>query len=221
MPNSRQLRTRADPLDLLRSQRDHLRSISRPGRTVCGEAATGREALTLAKQYQPDIVVMDITMPELNGLEATRRIRKVLPATDVVVLSLHYSDELVREVVSAGARAYVLKSDASKDLVSAVKSLSDHRPYFTSSASEVLVKGFVELDSLKNTPISTHKALTSREREIVQLLAEGKSSKEVAGTLDICVKTAQTHRSNIMRKLGIHTVSEVVRFAVKHHMIEP
>lgn len=221
MSNSRQLRILiADDHAVARAGLKDLLS-RRPGWTVCGEAATGREALTLAEQCHPDIVVMDITMPELNGLEATRRIRRVLPATEVVVLSLHYSDELVREVVNAGARAYVLKSDASKDLVSAVKSLSDHRPYFTSSAGEVLVKGLVDPNSLENTPISTHKALTSREREIVQLLAEGKSSKEVAGALDISIKTAETHRSNVMRKLGMHTVSELVRFAVKHHMIEP
>lgn len=194
---------------------------TRPGWAICAEAANGREAVALAEQQQPDIVVMDIVMPELSGLEATRRIRKALPKTEVLVLSLHYSDELVRAVVDAGARAYVLKSDGSKDLLSAVKALMVHRPYFTSAANEVLIKGFVDQHVKTDVPVQVHKSLTSREREIVQLLAEGKSSKEVASTLGISVKTAETHRSNIMRKLGTHSVSELVRFAVKHYMIEP
>jgi DNA-binding NarL/FixJ family response regulator len=164
---------------------------------------------------------MDIVMPELNGLEATRRIRRLLPRTEVVVLSLHYSDALVGEVVDAGARAYVLKSDASRDLVSAVKALANHQPYFTSSANEVLIRGLCDHDSKTGSPVSNHKTLTSREREIVQLLAEGKSSKEVAVALSISVKTAEKHRTNIMRKLGAHSVSELVRYAVKNHMIEP
>jgi DNA-binding NarL/FixJ family response regulator len=127
----------------------------------------------------------------------------------------------VREVVDAGARAYVLKSDASKDLLSAIKTLANHQSYFTAPASEVLIKGFCDQNPEAQSSVSTHKTLTSREREVVQLLAEGKSSKEVAGTLDISVKTAETHRANIMRKLGTHSVSELVRFAVKHYMIEP
>jgi DNA-binding NarL/FixJ family response regulator len=194
---------------------------TRPGWTVCAEAATGREAVKLAEQQRPDIVVMDIAMPELNGLEATRRIRQLFPRTEVLVLSLHYSDELVREVVDAGARAYVLKSDASKDLLSAIRTLAKHQAYFTAPASEVLIKGFCDQNPEAKSSVSIHKALTSREREIVQLLAEGKSSKEVAVGLGISVKTAETHRANIMRKLGIHSVSELVRYAVKNHVIEP
>lgn len=194
---------------------------TRPGWTVCAEAATGREAVALAEQHRPDIAVMDIAMPELNGLEATRRIRKLFPSTEVLVLSLHYSDELVREVVDAGARAYVLKSDASKDLLRAVKSLANHQAYFTAPASEVLIKGFCDQNPEATPAVSIPKILTSREREIVQLLAEGKSSKEVAGALGISVKTAETHRANILRKLKMHSVTELVRYAVKNHMIEP
>jgi DNA-binding NarL/FixJ family response regulator len=194
---------------------------SRPGWHVCAEATTGREAVALTEHYRPNIVVMDIVMPELNGLEATRKIRRLLPKTEVVVLSLHYSDELVREVVDAGARAYVLKSDASKDLLSAVKSIANHQAYFTAPASEVVIKGFCGQNPEANSSVSIHKTLTSREREIVQLLAEGKSSKEVAVGLGISVKTAETHRSNILRKLRMHSVTELVRFAVKHNMIEP
>jgi DNA-binding NarL/FixJ family response regulator len=193
------------------------------GWTVCAEAATGREAVALAEQQRPDIAVMDIVMPDLNGLEATRRIRRFLPKTEVVVLSLYYSysEELVREVVDAGARAYVLKSDAITNLISAVKALANHQPYFTSSANEVLIEGLRDHHSWTESPLSNHKTLTSREREVVQLLAEGKSSKEVAVALGVSVKAAETHRTNIMRKLEVHSVTELVRYAVKHHMIEP
>jgi DNA-binding NarL/FixJ family response regulator len=192
---------------------------SRPGWIVCGEATNGRDAITLAAHHQPDIIVMDISMPELNGLEATRQIRKMLPEAEILVLSLHYSDQLVREIVDAGARAYVLKSDASTELLTAVEALANNRAFFTSGASKTLIDGFCNPASTQ-TPL-IHKSLTAREREIVQLLAEGKSSKEVAVALGISVKTAETHRANIMRKLEIHSVSELVRYAVKNNMIEP
>lgn len=193
--------------------------LSRPGWVICGEATTGREAVTLAAQHLPDIVVMDISMPELNGLEATRQIRKRLPKTEVMILSLHYSDQLVREVLDSGARAYLLKSDASRDLLGAVEALAHHRAFFTSGAARTLIDGFCKPTSVQ--PPMMHKSLSPREREIVQLVAEAKSSKEIAVTLGITVKTAETHRSNIMRKLEIHSVSELVRYAVKNNMIEP
>ena len=194
---------------------------SRPGWYVCGEAATGREAVALTEQYRPNIVVMDIVMPELSGLEATRRIRRLLPMTEIVVLSLHYSDELVRKVVDAGARGYVLKSDASTDLVSAIRAVANHQPYFTLSATEVFVKNVCDQNPKAESSASIYQTLTGREREIVQLLAEGQSSKDIAASLGITVKTAETHRANVMRKLRVHSVSELVRFAVKHHMIDP
>lgn len=219
MPNLNSLRILiADDHEVVRRG---LRSLlsSRRDWVVCGEARTGREAIALAAQHRPDIVIMDIRMPELNGLEATRQIRKSLPKTQVLVLSLHYSDQLVREVVDAGARAYVLKSDTSSELLSAVEALSNNRAFFTSGAAKTLTDGFCRATSTQ-TPL-LHKSLTAREREIVQLLAEGKSSKEVGVTLGISVKTAETHRANIMRKLEIHSVSELVRYAVKNNMIEP
>ena len=198
-----------------------LRSLfsSRPGWIVCAEATNGRDAIRLAAHHRPDIIVIDISMPELNGLEATRQICKMLPETEVLVLSLHYSDQLVREIVDAGARAYVLKSDASAELLTAVEALANRRSLFTSGAAKTLIDGFCNRASTQ-TPL-LHKSLTAREREIVQLVAEGKSSKEVAVALGISVKTAETHRSNIMRKLEIHSVSELVRYAVKNNMIEP
>jgi len=210
----------ADDHDIIRRGLRALLS-SRPGWTICAEAATGREAIVLAEQHKPDIVVMDISMPDLNGLEAARKIRKMLPKTEVLVLSLHYSDQLVREVVDAGARAYIMKSDADRDLLIAVEALSNHRSFFTSRAAEMLIDGFCK----QNLPVEPRgllrNRLTSREREIVQLLAEGRSSKEVAVTLGISVKTAETHRANIMRKLELHSVSELVRYAVRNQIIEP
>jgi DNA-binding NarL/FixJ family response regulator len=194
---------------------------SRPDWAICAEAATGREAISKAAEHRPDIVVMDIAMPVLNGLEATRKIRKMLPKTQVVILSLHYSDLLVREVLDSGARSYILKSDASRDLFHAIEALTQHRTFFTSGAAQILVDGFCIPSPTAEQPALMRKSLSTREREIVQLLAEGKSSKEVAVVLGISVKTAETHRANIMRKLEMHSVSELVRYAVKHCMIEP
>jgi DNA-binding NarL/FixJ family response regulator len=189
---------------------------SNPGWDVCAEAATGREAVAKAEQHKPHIVVMDISMPELNGLEAARKIRKMLPKTEVAILSVHFSDKLVREIVEAGAHAYVLKSDAYNDLLAAIDALANHQSFFTSRASEVLLDGFFK-PATAEPP--NHERLTSREREIVQLVAEGKSTKEIATALGISVKTAETHRANILRKLKVHSVSELVRYAVKNQII--
>jgi DNA-binding NarL/FixJ family response regulator len=194
---------------------------SRSGWVICAEATTGRDAVALAAKHRPDIVVMDIGMPELNGLEAARRIRKMLPKTQVVILSVHYSDDLVREAVDAGARAYVRKADAISELLLAIEALANNRPFFTSGAAQVLLDGFTRpLSNGPQTPLM-HKSLTSRQREVLQLAAEGNSSKEVAVALNISVKTAETHRVNIMRKLGMHSVSQLVRYAVKNYIIEP
>jgi DNA-binding NarL/FixJ family response regulator len=207
----------ADDHDIIRKGVKAVLS-SRPGWEVCAEASTGREAVARAEEHRPDIVVMDISMPDLNGLEAARQIRKMLPKTEVMILSLHFSDQLVREIVDAGVHAYVLKSDADEDLLKAVEALANRRSFFTSGAAELILDGTRQKGS--STTLLRNR-LTAREREIVQLLAEGKSSKEVAVSLFISVKTAETHRANIMRKLEVHSVSELVRYAVKNHMIEP
>jgi DNA-binding NarL/FixJ family response regulator len=190
------------------------------GWEVCGEAKTGREAVTMAEQLKPDIVVLDLSMPDLNGLEAARRIRKALPRIEILILTLHFSDQLVRDIVEAGVRAYIMKSDADKDLVSAVEALANHRSFFTSRAADMLLDGFRRPNAAPDPDALLRSRLTSREREIVQLLAEGKSSKEVAVALGISVKTAETHRANIMRKLELHSVSELVRYAVRNQIIE-
>lgn len=194
---------------------------SRAGWEVCGEAHTGREAVAKAEELKPDVVILDISMPELNGVEAARRIRKALPNAEVLILSVHYSDQLIREILDAGVRGYMVKSDSDRDLIIAVETLANHKPFFTPRATEVILSNFSATGARGGKPELLADRLTSREREIVQLLAEGKSSKEVASSLCISVKTAETHRANIMRKLQLHTISELVRYAVRNQIIEP
>jgi DNA-binding NarL/FixJ family response regulator len=191
-----------------------------PGWEIVGEAKTGREAVAFAEQLQPDIVIMDISMPDLNGLDASHRIHKAFPKIGILILTLHFSDELLTKIIEAGARAYIVKSDAVRDVISAVEALMTKRTFFTAAAADILLPGFSKDRSVPKPELRVRSRLTSREREIVQLLAEGKSSKEVAVALGISVKTAETHRMNIMRKLEIHSVSEVVRYAVKNQIIE-
>jgi DNA-binding NarL/FixJ family response regulator len=209
----------ADDHDLMRRGVKTLLQ-SRAGWEVCGEAKTGREAVERTEDLNPDIVILDIGMPDLNGVEAARRIRKVSAGTEILILSMHYSDQLIREIVDAGVRGYIVKSDSDRDLLIAVETLAKHKPFFTPHATEVILGSFNTGGPVKEVPELVSDRLTSREREIVQLLAEGKSSKEVASSLGISVKTAETHRANVMRKLGLHSVSELVRYAVRNHIIE-
>ncbi|MGH9679508.1 MAG: response regulator [Candidatus Acidiferrales bacterium] len=209
----------ADDHDLLRRGVKTLLE-SHAGWEICGEAKTGREAVEKAQQLRPDIAILDIGMPDLNGVEAARRIRKASTGTEILILSLHYSDQLIREIVDAGVRGYIVKSDSDRDLIIAVETLAKHKPFFTPHATEVILGGFQASGPAKKMPESVGERLTSREREIVQLLAEGKSSKEVASSLGISVKTAETHRANVMRKLELHSVSDLVRYAVRNQIIE-
>jgi DNA-binding NarL/FixJ family response regulator len=191
------------------------------GWQICGEANTGREAVAKAEELKPDIAILDISMPDLNGLEAARRIRKASTGTEVLILSMHYSDQLIREIVEAGVRGYIVKSDSDRDLIIAVETLAKHQPFFTPHATEVILSNFNAGGRVAGAPESIRDRLTSREREIVQLLAEGKSSKEIASSLSLSVKTVETHRANIMRKLDLHNVSELVRYAVRNQIVEP
>ena len=202
--------------------RKGLRSVLEAQREceVVGEAADGRQAVALAKELGPDIVILDISMPLLNGLEATRQILKIRPQTKVLILTMHESDPLIRDVLDAGARGYILKTDAGRDLVTAVESLRRNKTFFTSRVSQMILDGFLKGDARPSDTDNGGIRLTPRQREIVQLLAEGKSSKEVAVALDLSVKTAETHRANIMRKLDCHSVSEVVRYAIRNKIIE-
>jgi DNA-binding NarL/FixJ family response regulator len=210
----------ADDHDLMRRGVKALLQ-SHAGWEICGEAHTGREAVAKAEELKPDVVILDISMPDLNGVDAAKRIRKASPDTEVLILSVHYSDQLIRDILEAGVRGYIVKSDSDRDLVIAVETLANHKPFFTPRATEVMLTNFNEGKTKADLPETMRDRLTSREREIVQLLAEGKSSKEVASSLNISVKTAETHRANIMRKLQLHTVSELVRYAVRNQIIEP
>jgi DNA-binding NarL/FixJ family response regulator len=190
-----------------------------PHLVVEAEAEDGRTAVELALKLKPDIAILDVSMPQLNGLDAARAIAAGSPDTRVLVLTAHESERLVREVLRAGARGYLLKSDAASELIPAIEALLADRSYFTSTVAQVVLEGF-----LKNGPDEDEDAggtLSPREREIVQLLAEGKSSKEIARVLSIAVNTADTHRGNIMRKMGFASISDVVRYAIKNKMIDP
>ena len=190
---------------------------SQPGWEVAGEAVTGREAVDLAKRLYPDIVVMDLSLPELNGLDAARQILKDSPRTEVLVLTMHHSEELVRNVLQAGARGYVLKSDADASLITAVESLRDHKPFLTSTVTEFVLDGYVHRAEEDVVNAGT---VTPREREIIQLLAEGKSNKETASALSVSVKTVEAHRANIMRKLRLRSVSDLVRYAIRNKIVQ-
>ncbi len=186
---------------------------------ICGEADTGRKAVKLTQQLSPDVVVMDITMPELNGLDATRQILKNNPSTEVLILTMHESEPLMAEVIEIGARGFILKSDTTRLLVAAVEALSAHKPFFTGKMSEIM------LSLLKPGEMTIHSqkfndCLTPREREVIQLIAEAKTNKDIATHLGISVKTVDAHRTNIMRRLNMHAVQELVRYAIRNNIIE-
>jgi DNA-binding NarL/FixJ family response regulator len=193
---------------------------SQPGWEICGEATTGREAVDLARRLQPDVVVMDLSLPELNGLDATRQILKDSPRSEILVLTMHHSEELARNVLQAGARGYVLKSDADQSLIAAVESLRQHKPFLTSTVTEFVLDDYMRRAESRENGVA-HATITGREREIIQLIAEGKSNKEAASTLGISVKTIEAHRANIMRKLHLRSVSALVRYAIRNKIVQP
>ena len=187
---------------------------------VCGEASTGREAMAAAASLRPDIVVMDISMPDMDGLEATREILKNNPGTEVLILSMHESDQMVHDVLGAGARGYIFKQDAGADLIAALEALRRHKLFFTSSVSELVLGGYLGSTAAAATADAPSSRLSPRERQIVKLVAESKSNKEVANILQISVKTVESHRANIMEKLGLHSVTELVRYAIRNNIVE-
>jgi DNA-binding NarL/FixJ family response regulator len=193
---------------------------SHQGWEVCGEATTGRDAVEQSRQLRPDVVVMDLSLPELNGLDATRQILKDTPGTEVLVLTMHRSEELARDVLRAGARGYIMKSDAGEHLIAAVDTLRQHKPFLTSTVTSFVLKDFVRRGDSAQADLSPV-GVTSREREIIQLVAEGRSNKEAASTLGISVKTIEAHRANIMRKLQLRTVSDLVRYAIRNKIVQP
>jgi DNA-binding NarL/FixJ family response regulator len=191
---------------------------SHPGWEVSGEAVDGREAVEQARELKPDLVLLDIGMPNLNGIEAARQILANCPEMNILILTVHDSQEVVREVLGVGARGFLLKSDAGRDLVTAVEAVQRRQTFFTSQVTELVVAGYLNQDR-KDEPRAKNR-LTPREREVVQLLAEGKTSKEVAVALNLSVKTAETHRTNIMRKLDLHSVADLTLYALRNRIAQ-
>ena len=189
--------------------------LSQPGWQVCGEADTGRKAVAKAKRLQPDVAILDIGMPELNGLEAARRIRSVAPKTEILILTVHHSDQIVREVMDSGVRGYLNKSDSDRDLITAVENLAEHKAFFAAPVMEAILHRF---DSRRNE--SVHARLTEAERQMIQAVAEGKSARAAASSLGISVRTAESLRASLKRKLQTHSVAELIRYAVRNQIIE-
>jgi DNA-binding NarL/FixJ family response regulator len=193
--------------------------VEKRGWEVCGEAKTGHEAVKLVELLKPDVAVLDMGMPEMNGLEATREIKRLLPETEVLILTASSNEQLLRDVFESGARSYINKIDASVQLGDAIQTISEHKPFFTSKVSEILFARFLQPENVAKTE-APGEPLTRREREIVQLLAEGRTTKETADFLHISVKTAETHRNSIMNKLRVHNVAQLVLYAVRNGIVE-
>ena len=188
-----------------------------PDWRVVGEASNGREALEAIRSVRPDIAILDYSLPMMNGLELTRAIKKELPRTEILIFTMHDREDVLAELLTAGARGYLLKSDASKHLIAAVEALSIRRPYFSGNVSQTLLDRFVEMAARDTSPT----ALTPREREIVQLIAEGRLNKEIAAILGLSIKTVETHRAAAMHKLDLNSTADLVRYAVRNNIIEP
>jgi DNA-binding NarL/FixJ family response regulator len=189
---------------------------SRPGWEVIGEADDGAKALAIAEETKPAVAVIDYSLPSLNGAQLTRRIKAVSPSTEILIFTMHDNEMLMRDVLAAGARGFLLKSDADKQLVAAIEAMVRHQPFFTGQVAEAFLKLY-----LAQPVTSGETALTAREREVVQLIAEGHSSKSASRVLDISLKTVESHRGAAMHKLGITTTAALVRYAIRNKFIEP
>jgi DNA-binding NarL/FixJ family response regulator len=200
--------------------RKGIRSLleSHIGWEICGEARDGREAVEYANKLKPDVLLLDIGMPNLNGLDAARQILATTPDARILILTVHDSDQTVREVLAVGARGFLLKSDAGRELVAAVEALQQRRTFFTSRVAQMMLDGYLRPHDDGNP--SGQCVLTPREREVIQLVAEGKTTKEVATALSLSVKTAETHRTNLMRKLGLHSVAALTLYAVRNGIVQ-
>jgi DNA-binding NarL/FixJ family response regulator len=193
------------------------------GWTVVAEAGNGREAVDQAKRLKPDVAVLDVTMPELDGLEATRRLREAVPDTKVLILTMHESRQMVRRLLEAGASGYVLKSDFPRSLVEAVRKVSHDKRFLSSKVNEIVLNGFLEVpDAIGEIPPAElpERKPTQRETQIIRLLGAGKSHKEIAAELGIAVRTVETHRAKIMLKLGLNSAPQLVRYAVRNGLMD-
>jgi len=197
---------------------------SQPGIQVCGEARTGVEAMDYVKREKPDLLVLDLTMPDMNGLEVMRVVRKESPATDVLVLTMHFSEELAREVLRCGALGYVLKSDAHSQLLAAVDHVRHGQPFFTNRLQISMAQSYLRAPGSTAEPdtatVLPSSSLTPREIEVVRLLADGRSNKEVASKLGVSTRTIESHRNHIMNKMNFSSFSELIRFAVRNNIVE-
>ena len=200
--------------------RDGMRLLleRQPGFEVVGEAGDGREIVELAREQRPDVVVMDIAMPNMNGIEATRRIVEKHPQTGVVILSMHYDESYVLRSLKAGARAYLLKDALKAELISAIRAVAEGRSFFSPKISKILQEDYIGALGRKDADDS-YELLTDREREILQLVAEGKTNKEIAGVLNVSLYTVDTHRTHILQKLNLHSVPELILYAVRKGII--
>ena len=185
-----------------------------PGWSVVAEATDGKDAIAQAITTKPDVAILDYRLPLIDGIEATRQIRRRVPNVEVLIFTVDDSEILLRELLEAGARGYVLKSDAGQHLISAIQALADHRPFLSGGALEVLLKTFLVKAWRRDRP------LTDREQSIVKLIAEGHSNRQTAAVLGLSVKTVETHRASVMRKLGFKSSAAVVRYAVRNNLIE-
>jgi DNA-binding NarL/FixJ family response regulator len=194
---------------------------SHPGFKVCDEAKNGEEAVDKAIRHHPNVAVLDISMPKMGGLEATRKIRQQSPDTQVLIFTVHDTDAIVREVLDAGAHGYILKTDAVNHLIAAVEAIAKQNLYFSAGISKFVIDSLLSSTDWQKDEPEYDSPLTTRETEIVRLLAQGKSNKEVANGLFISVRTVETHRRTIFQKLKIHAVADLVRYAVRHSLIKP
>jgi DNA-binding NarL/FixJ family response regulator len=204
----------ADDHDVVRSGLRHIID-AQPNWQVVAEAADGKEAIQKALETKPDLAVIDYSLPLVNGVEATRQIRAALPHTEVLIFTMHDNEGLIQELLKAGARGYLLKTDARRHLIGAIEALAAHKPFFTAKVSQALLDSFLSRSAPEGS------ALTHRERSIVQLIAEGYTNKQIAGLLKISVKTVETHRAAIMRKRKLSSPAALVRYAIRNRIVEP
>jgi DNA-binding NarL/FixJ family response regulator len=193
---------------------------AQPGWRVVAEAGDGRDAVKKAAETRPDVALLDIAMPFLNGLEAAQEIAQTCPRTKIVMLTVHDSDAMINEVLAVGARGYLFKSDAASDLVTAVNAVQGEGTFFTAKVADIVLTSFINNGARPAALASPRSRLTARQREIAQLLAEGRTTKEVASMLNLSVKTAETHRANLMRRLNCHSAADLVRYALRNQIIE-
>lgn len=186
-----------------------------PEWTVCAEARDGDEALKIAAEAKPDIVVLDLSMPKIGGVDTIIQLRHLLPDVEILVLTMHDSERIVAQALRAGARGYVLKNESPDNLIEALAALSNHRPYFSSSVSETLLKSYLSSDSAVD-----HEQLTPRERQIVKLVAEGNSNKRISSILKVSVKTVEAHRSAAMRKVGAKSSADLALYAARNELVQ-